>query len=168
MIDLVNRLFAGYGSHTDEDRPLRAYAGLIGLFNVLVAVGVVVARSKRAALPPRIESRDIVLLAFATHKISRLVTKDMVTSVLRAPFTEFEKGIGDGEVQEKTRSTGLQHAIGELITCPFCFGQWVLAALGMGMVVLPRPTRYLAALCAALTGADFLHFAYAFARKHAE
>jgi hypothetical protein len=168
MIALVSRLFAGYSRHTDEDRPLGAYAGLIGLFNMLVAAGVVLARGRDARLPPRLETRDIVLLAFATHKISRLLTKDMVTSALRAPFTQFEKGLGDGEVQESTRGTGVQHAIGELITCPFCLGQWVLALLGIGIVVVPRPTRFLAGLCAALTGADFLHFAYAAARKRAE
>src|SRR5437763_719772 len=127
MIVGVMRIFADYSSHTREDRPLAAYAGLIGLFNVLVGAEILAARAKGATLPGRLETRDIVLLAFATHKLSRLLTKDMVTSVLRAPFARFEGTLGDGEVQEGTRGSGVQHAVGELITCPFCFSQWVLA-----------------------------------------
>jgi hypothetical protein len=109
----------------------------------------------------------MLLLGIATHKLSRLLTKDMVTSPLRAPFTVFEGSAGDGEVQEGARGSGLQHALGELVTCPFCFGQWVLAGLAFGLVTRPRQTRFVASLCASLTLADFLQTAYGFAKKQA-
>jgi hypothetical protein len=159
--------FRAYASHTHEDRPLGAYAVLIAVFQVLIGTEVASARRKGASLPERLSVQDIVLLGVATHKLSRLFTKDMVTSVLRAPFTTFEGNAGDGEVQEGARGTGLQHALGELLTCPFCFGQWVLAALAYGLVTRPRPTRFLAGLCASLSLADFLHAAYGIARKRA-
>ena len=163
----MDNLFAGYANRTHEDRPLGAYALLIAAFNLLVGGEISSARRQGAVLPERITIQDVVLLGFATHKISRLITKDMVTSVLRAPFTRYAGAAGEGEVKEETRGTGLQHAIGELITCPFCFGQWVLAVLAFGLATRPRPTRFLASLCASLTFADFLHAAYGIARKQA-
>ena len=33
---------------------------------------------------------DLVLVTVATHKLSRLVAKDRITSTLRAPFTSVE------------------------------------------------------------------------------
>jgi hypothetical protein len=159
--------FASYTAHTRDDRPIGAYASLIALFHALVAAEIVAARRQRAGLPERLGARDIVLLGLATHKLSRLLTKDMVTSVLRAPFTTFEGNAGDGEVREGARGTGLQHAVGELLTCPFCFGQWVLAVLAFGLVTRPRQTRFLAGLCASLTLADFLQTGYGFMKKQA-
>lgn len=166
MVLLCNP-FAAYTAHTHQDRPLGAYAGLIGLFNLLIVGGIGRARQQGVGFPERVDARDIVLLGVATHKLSRLVTKDMVTSVLRAPFTTFEGNAGDGEITEGARGTGVQHALGELLTCPFCFGQWVVAGLAYGLIMAPRPTRFLASVCASLTLADFLQAAYGFAKKHA-
>jgi hypothetical protein len=161
-------LFSGYTSHTHEDRPLGAYAVLIAAFNLLVGGEIVAARRRGIDWPERLSLQDILLLGLATHRLSRLATKDMVTSVLRAPFTTYESNAGDGELNEGARGTGLQHALGELVTCPFCFGQWILAVLAFGLVRVPRPTRFLAGLCASLSIADFLHALYGMARKHAE
>lgn len=49
----------------------------------------------------------------ASHKAARMVTKDRVTSAVRAPFTRFEHDAGPGEVSESARGRGLQRAIGE-------------------------------------------------------
>ncbi|MBV9578570.1 MAG: DUF1360 domain-containing protein [Chloroflexi bacterium] len=168
MINTVDRLFSAYGGHTHEDRPLRGYAGLVAVFNALVGGEIVAARLLQARTLERLSPGDIVLLALATHKLSRLITKDAVTSIIRAPFTTFESNAGDGEVQEGARGTGIQHAMGEVLTCPFCFGQWILTVLVFGLFVKPGVTRVLAGACAALTGADFLHVAYGIARKYAD
>jgi Protein of unknown function (DUF1360) len=164
----MGKLFAGYTQHTHEDRPLGAYAVLIAGFHALIAGEVASARGRGANLPERLGLQDVLLLGVATHKLSRLLTKDMVTSVLRAPFTSFEGPAGDGEVNEAARGTGLQHALGELVSCPFCFGQWVLAVLAFGLVTRPQETRFLAGLCASLSISDFLHTLYAIARKQAK
>jgi len=85
--------------------------------------------------------------------------------VIRAPFTTFEGSAGDGEINEKPRGTGLQHALGELLTCPFCLGQWVAAFFAYGLVFAPRVTRLVESVFAAVTMADFLQFAYDAVKK---
>lgn len=163
-----NELFSGYTQHTHEDRPLGAYATLIAGFWALTGGEVWLAMRRGRGLPERLAWSDVALLGLATHKISRLITRDTVTSVLRAPFATFEGSAGQGEVNESARGTGLQHALGELITCPFCFGQWVLAVLGFGLIAWPRQTRFVAGLCASLSLADLLHMLYGILRKHAD
>jgi len=44
----------------------------------------------------------------ATHKISRLITKDKVTAFVRAPFTRFQEAAGHGELEEEARGEGLR------------------------------------------------------------
>lgn len=45
-------------------------------------------------------------MALATAHLSRLITKDSVTSVLRAPFARFEEPAGEGEVNEEAVGSG--------------------------------------------------------------
>ena len=47
--------------------------------------------------------------------MSRLVSKESVTGVIRAPFTEFEKATGGAEVNERPVGQGLRRAIGEVL-----------------------------------------------------
>lgn len=64
------------------------------------------------------------------------------------------------------RSTGGRwHSIAELITCPFCLDLWVVTGFTIGLVFAPRRTRLVAGAFTALTGAHFLHLAYAAAQK---
>ena len=63
---------------------------------------------------------------------------------------------------------GMRHAVGELITCPFCVSQWIATSLTVGILVAPRPTRVVASVFAAVAGSDFLQFAYAAAEQAAE
>ena len=69
---------------------------------------------------------DIALGALATQKLSRLISKDKVTSFVRAPFTRFEEKAGHGEVFEEPRGTGLRYATGELLVCRYCGGRLLL------------------------------------------
>ncbi|MFE2437691.1 DUF1360 domain-containing protein, partial [Streptomyces sp. NPDC059409] len=62
----------------------------------------------------------MALLGTATFKASRLLTKDKVTSFLRAPFTSREGEGSANEVMDAGRGTGLRRAIGDLVSCPFC------------------------------------------------
>jgi hypothetical protein len=111
-------------------------------------------------LPERVSERDIVLIGVASHKLSRLISKDKVTSVIRAPFTELQGQGGPSELEETSRGTGMRKAIGELIVCPYCLGLWIVAAMSVGLVISPRLTRLIASIFSALTISDFFQIAY--------
>src|SRR5688572_6009726 len=96
---LGDRLAEATRGYTDEHRPLRAYLGLMGIFNLLFAVFLLLVKRGNRPLPERVGLADIVTLGVATHKASRLLAKDAVTSPLRAPFTTYEgSGSMSGEV----------------------------------------------------------------------
>jgi hypothetical protein len=122
-------------------------------------------RSSERELPEQVPAGDLALMTVATHKASRLIAKDRVTSTVRAPFTRFEGDAGPSEVNEEARGRGLRRAIGELITCPYCLGLWIAAAFAAGFIVAPRPTRWVAAVFSALFGADVMQIAYAKAEE---
>jgi hypothetical protein len=152
-------LMQGYA---DKPIPLKSYAALATVFNVALATGIAATRDD---LPERFGPTDLILLGVATHKYSRLVAKDRVTSFLRAPFVRYEGEAGPSEVSETPRGQGPQRAIGELVNCPFCLGMWVASGLGLGFVAAPRVTRFVAGVGAALAVADFLHLAHAAASQ---
>jgi hypothetical protein len=144
-----------------QERPLQSYVLFMTTYVSAVTAGTLVARRRGVRLPERIGPGDLALLAVATHKVSRLLTKDSITAVVRAPFTEFVEPIGAGEVHEKPRGRGLRHALGELFGCPFCLGQWVGTAFVGAFLVAPRPTRAVASLFTIVAASDSLQFAYA-------
>jgi len=150
--------FAGYAP--EQDKPLASYAVLMSVFTTLAgAFGAWFRRSGRQ-LPERMDGRDLVLLTLASHKASRLITKDKVTSAIRAPFARYQGDAGPGEVSEKPRGRGLRRVIGELLVCPYCLGMWTSAALTAGLLVAPRFTRWLASVLVIFFGADVLQIAY--------
>jgi hypothetical protein len=152
-----------------EDRPLGAYVLTMAVFAALVAGAAGLAAATGRRLPPSMSPWDVLMVAAGTHKLSRTISKDAVTSPLRAPFTRYTGTGGPGEVMEEVRAaSGVRHAIGELITCPFCLDVWIGTGFAIGTVFAPRFTRLVAGTFTALTGADFLQLAYAQAQQAAE
>ncbi|HZI39096.1 MAG TPA: DUF1360 domain-containing protein [Acidimicrobiia bacterium] len=149
------------------DRPLGGYATLMGVYGAAVTAGAVALRRRHRSLPD-VRLVDVVLVGVATHKLSRRMSKDSVTSPLRAPFTRYEGVAGPAELQERSRGRGLRKAVGELISCPFCLSQWVATGFVFGLLTAPRATRWTASVFASLALADFLQFAYAWAEQRAE
>jgi hypothetical protein len=139
---------------------LGGYAVLTGAFAALAGGFALWMRSTGRRLPESIAPGDLALITVATHKASRLIAKDRVTSAVRAPFTEPEGRDGPGELSERPRGEGLQRAVGELITCPYCLGAWVGGAFTAGLLVAPRPTRWVASAFTVLFGSDVLQVAY--------
>ena len=150
-----------------HDRPLAGYAALIGLYGVAVAAGGITLRRRGRPLPD-VRLGDILLVGVATHKLARRVTKDSVTSPLRAPFTRYQGVAGPAELKEEVRGSGLRKAVGELVSCPFCISQWVSTGFVFGLLTAPRATRWTASVFSSLALADFLQFAYAWAEQQAE
>src|SRR5438105_13964623 len=126
-----------------QERPLGAYAALAGIYTGAAGGSLIALRAAGRELPERIALGDVVLIGVATHKVSRLMTRDKVTSFLRAPFTRFQEPSGQGEVEEEPCGHGLRLATGELLVCPYCLAQWVATALALGLIGAPRLTRLL-------------------------
>src|SRR3954451_12341051 len=158
--DLPGTLGADY-TRAIEYRPLASYAALSAVFAAALTAGLVSARG----LPERIALQDVILGGIATHKLSRLVAKDKVSSFMRAPFTRFQEQSGHGEVEEEARGQGLRYAIGELLVCPYCVGQWVAGGLVVGYVFAPRVTRLVAGMFTVLAIADGAQLAYSAAEQ---
>jgi hypothetical protein len=150
--------------HSEQYRPLAGYLALIAVFNGLAAAGLA-AGHRSGRLPETVRAGDLALGAVATYKLSRLLSKDRVTSGLRAPFTRFQEDAGHGEVEEAARGTGLRRAVGELLVCPTCVGQWVACAFTAGFGVVPRGTRVVAAMFAMHAGADALQLLHGAAKQ---
>ena len=123
-----------------EPRPLGGDLGAMGVYLGLVSAGAAAVRASGRELPERIPPGDAALLAVATFRLARRIAKDPVTSPLRAPFTK--------------------HAIGELLTCPFCLAQWVATGLVFGYVTAPKATRLAALTMTLVAGSDILQFVY--------
>lgn len=143
-----------------EERPLGGYAAAMAVYATAVGALAGIARATKREVPDGLTVKDVLLSAVATHKLSRLITKDPVTSPLRAPFTVYEGQEGPAELKEGVRGHGVQKTIGELITCPFCLDMWVATGLMAGFIYLPRTTRLAIDTLAVLAGADMLQFVY--------
>ncbi|HEY0637067.1 MAG TPA: DUF1360 domain-containing protein [Pseudonocardiaceae bacterium] len=154
---------------TDQETPDGDGHGVVlAAFGGLVGVLAVVGRLTGSRLPERPSVGDTVLLSIATHKVSRLLTKGVVTGPLRAPFTTVEELTGEGEVNESPRGHHLRHTIGELLTCPFCLSVWVATVLTAGLLAAPRTTRLVATVLTTVTASDVLQLAYDAAKTAAE
>ena len=154
----------GYGG---EDAPLPQYAALVAIFGAL-STALLAAESSRDAPPPRLSFGDLVLLGVATHKLSRLITKDRVTSPFRAPFAKFVKSAGAGEVEEEARGTGMQKAIGELVTCPFCMSPWAALPLIAALRIAPRAGRLVCGFFSSIALSHLLYHGYVALKERTE
>jgi hypothetical protein len=144
-----------------RERPVGGYAALIGLFAGLVGGFSAWLRATGRELPERVPASDLALVTVATHKASRLIARDRVTSAVRAPFTEVEEDApARGGGKERPAGQGARRAVGELILCPFCLSVWIATVFAAGLVVAPRPTRWAAGILTTVFGSDVLQIAY--------
>src|SRR3954453_17828710 len=142
MVDIDARSAREDARDATDDRPWRGYAMVLATFGALAAAVAGVARLTGRRLPERPSAADVGLLTVSTFKLSRLLTKDAVTSPLRAPVARFERPAGAAELIESPRGHGLQHAVGEMLTCPFCTSVWIGGGLSAGLLFAPRVTRF--------------------------
>jgi uncharacterized protein DUF1360 len=159
-----------YGERTAEkeeceEQLLAEYAALLGFYVASVAV-LTGAAIEQKRFPKRFSLLDLALLGIATHKLSRIIAKDRITGILRAPFVSYIRSAGAGEVEEEPRGRGMQRGIGQLISCPYCMAPWCATALAFGLVFAPRATRCFAGILASVAASDFLQRAYLAAKKN--
>jgi Protein of unknown function (DUF1360) len=158
-----------YGARTEEkeecdDQLLGEYAALLSFYVVTAATLTGIA-TKTGRLPKRFGVLDLALLGLASHKLSRILAKDRVTSILRAPFVSYIRSAGAGEVEEEPRGRGIQRGIGHLVSCPYCMAPWCATALAFGFVFQPRIARFFAGILGSVAASDFLHRAYLAAKE---
>lgn len=131
----------------DEHHPIGAHLGLTIAYNVGLGTLAIVAE-RHGALSERSRIGDIVLVAVASFKLSRLIATERVTTPIRAPFVEGEN--------ERPTGKGLRRALGEMLTCPYCVAPWCALGISTGLVVAPRPTRFVSGLLSSLALSDLL------------
>lgn len=157
----VQRGYAG-----DADRPLAGYVAAMGAYGAFVGGLTVVGRVAGARLPRRFGVGDTLLLGTATFKAGRMLAKAAITSPLRAPFTRYEEPAGEDELNESVPGRShTAHAVGELVSCPFCLDVWIGTGLAAALVVAPKPARLAATVLTAVGLADGLHLLYDAGKK---
>ena len=157
-----------YGERTAEkaecdEQLLAEYAATLAFYIASVAILTGIAH-EQDRFPKRFGVFDLALLGVATHKLSRLVAKDRITGIIRAPFVNYVRSAGAGEVEEEPRGRGIQRGIGNLISCPYCMGPWSATALAFGFLFAPSITRFFAGILSSVAISDFLHRAYVAAK----
>lgn len=87
-----------------------------------------------------IDFLSFTILALASFRLTRLIVFDKITEFLRDPFfDEIEEVNEDGtkEVYYLPKGTPIKKFIGELLSCYWCTGVWVSAAMVIGYLLLP-------------------------------
>lgn len=153
----------------DSDQPLLGYAVLTSGYLALVGAGLLAARRfRRHGAAASVGPWDLALMGLTTHKVSRMLAKDAVTSPLRAFFTRFKGVSAPAELSEEVRGEGGRRAVGELITCPFCTAQWIATGYAFGLVFAPNLTRGAGGVFSAVAVSDWLQLAYVRLQKAQE
>lgn len=134
----------------DQQEEGGTYLTLLGIF--LSVFAIFAARTRKGY---EIKPFDLALLALATYRAGRLTAYDKVTEPLRTPFTRTEKD-DSGEEHVVAKGTGIQRALGELISCPTCVGTWIAAGLIYIRTLIPGPTNLLVSVLAATGAAELL------------
>lgn len=142
-----------------KDQPIGSYIKLIGSYSLFFgSMFLLATRKGRPLREPR--GRDLALLTIASYKLSRIITMSFIGSPIRAPFAKRGESLKGGEVQDEARGEGLQRAVGNLVTCPFCFNVWSTTLFVFGYSLLPRVTKQLSYILTIAAGGDVLHHSY--------
>lgn len=145
----------------EDDRPLGGYVMAMSAFASAVA-GLTAVVIRRGGPPEAFATRDLALAGIAAFRASRLLTEASVTAPLRAPFTRYAGPGGPGEVREEVQAPegGHRHAVGEMLTCPYCFGVWTATVFGFGLALAPRWTRFATSILTIDAGSDVMQKLY--------
>lgn len=135
---------------SNKQKKRTTYVSLMGGFAGLFAATAKLSGRKGREL--ELNALDVALLGISTFRAGRLIAFDSVTEPLRAPVT---KQTGDGVQPE---GSGVQAAIGEMLSCPTCIGTWIAASLVLGLRLAPAPTRTFLAFMSASGVAEILDY----------
>jgi hypothetical protein len=92
-------------SQVDAPPPYASYAAIIATFGGLLAATAALERARREQRS--VTTLELTLLAAASFKAARAISRERVGSVVREPFVEGERPVGSG-----TRSVSSSPALG--------------------------------------------------------
>lgn len=141
----------------EHDPPLGGYALLVAGHLAIMGTAMGLLRRRGVELG-KMEPGELLLTGVATYKLSRVITKSWIGTAIRAPFTQYVEQDSGDEVKETARGHGLQEAIGDLVTCPFCTAHWVASALVLSHDAAPGPTRAVTRILAVDAISDTLQY----------
>lgn len=151
----------------EAQRPIAGYSAALLVYLAGASGASAIARLTGRSFP-RLGAGELALMTIATHKISRALAKDPITSPLRMPFTRFEGASAPSELHEEVRASGKEHAVGELVSCPFCLAPWVASGLLAGYTFAPGTARAVSTVYSTVACADFLQYAYAAVQQRSD
>jgi len=93
----------------------------------------------------------LLVLGLAAFRAANILSNEVVTKPLRAPFVD-ESREGKKTV-EQPKKIGFLGAMGLLIYCPSCTGVWLSAAMVYAYIFYPAPT-FVVALFLALSAIE--------------
>ncbi len=146
-----------------RELPLAGYTTLVSVFGLALSGALYQAHRRKAGSGFR--PADVLLLGVATYQLTRTVAKDRVLAAFRAPFTKYEESAGAGELKETSRGVGVQKAIGDLLTCPYCLAPWIGGLLSFGLLKQPSATRWPSGLFSVVAISDAAQQGYAALKK---
>lgn len=122
-------------------------------FGALVVIGTIVLETEAYKPLAEFTLFDFTLLTLATWRLIRLFVYDAITKFFREQFWDVKK-VGKEMVLEKP-PRGPRRTIADLLSCPWCFGVWIGAALIFFYALTPY-TLYVTLFLAISAVATFL------------
>ena len=113
------------------------------LFSLLFIAVLVAAVSGlyalRGSFPTTAPVFDVVLMAFAAFRITRLIVYDKIARWFREFFSDTREFTEDGVTYVEVRpyGMGLRHTLYDLLQCPWCIGFWGALAVSFAYFVFP-------------------------------
>ena len=106
------------------------------LFLGLVAAGSYCLTAVSARSVPSLTWTDIILMALATHRLTRLFVYDAIMKWFREQFYDAKVHRG-GKVTLHKPAYGPRRTISDLLGCPWCFGVWSAAMVSFFYLLTP-------------------------------
>jgi hypothetical protein len=87
----------------------------------------------------------ILILGLAVFRAADVISNEVVTKPLRAPFVDLVVN-DEGEEEERPKKEGFRGSFGSLLYCPSCVGVWVATIFIYGYLLLPVATMVVASI----------------------
>ncbi len=119
---------------------MNRYLILLDVIFVALYIGAMLILSRLGRLPTTITVLDLVLLGFASARLTDVLSTDEIMQWLRQPFVRMtQEEVAGREVETRVgRGRGFRKVLGELLSCPWCVGVWVAAGLSYAYFLAPK------------------------------